>query len=280
MNMLRLMCAGAIVCGAVPTAREIVGPASAVPLAEQPSAKIIIDPPLPDPLARGLVVIQYRTENLRILPVFGAAALAISPRVGHLHVTVDDAPWHWADTSSQELIIDGLPPGPHKILIELANANHAPLAQGVVRFDVPRRSLTRADSTADGSGSAPNSSQQTATAREATATAAVAPAEQPPAKLVADPPQPDRLARGVVFIQYRTENVQIQPVFGPAALAISPPIGHIHVTVDDAPWHWADASGGPLIVSGLRSGPHKILIELANANHKPLAQHVVEFEVP
>jgi hypothetical protein len=252
-----------------------------VPLAEQPPAKIIVDPPLPDQLARGLVVIQYRTENLRILPVFGPAALTISPRIGHLHVTVDDSPWHWADTSSQELIIDGLLPGPHKILIELANANHTPLAQGIVQFDVPRRSLTRTDPRTDGSDSAPNLSQKAATAREGTGTAAaVPPAEQPRAKIVVDPPQPHRLARGVVFIQYRTENVQILPVFGPAALAVSPPIGHIHVTVDDAPWRWADASGGPLIVSGFPPGPHRILIELANANHEPLAQHVVEFEVP
>jgi hypothetical protein len=276
MNLLRLMCAGVIVCGAVPTAREILGPASVVPLAEQPPAKIFVDPPLPDQLAKGLVVIQYRTENLRILPVFGPAAVAISPRIGHLHVTVDDSPWHWADTSSQELIIDGLPPGPHKILIELASANHTPLAQGIVRFDVPRRSLARPGPPAHGSDSAPNSSQQAATARKATGTAAAV----PPAKIVIDPPQPDRLARGVVFIQYRTENVQILPVFGPAALAVSPPIGHIHVTVDDASWRWADASAGPLIVSGFPPGPHRILIELANANHEPLAQHVVEFEVP
>jgi hypothetical protein len=34
------------------------------------------------------------------------------------------------------------------------------------------------------------------------------------------------------------------PAFGPKALDDSPRIGHIHVSVDDAPWHWADASGG------------------------------------
>ena len=32
-------------------------------------------------------------------------------------------------------------------------------------------------------------------------------------------------------------------MFGPNALDVSPRIGHIHVTVDDAPWRWADASG-------------------------------------
>jgi hypothetical protein len=244
---------------AVPTAREILGPSFTVPIAEEPPAKIIIDPPLADELAKGVAVIQFRTENLRIVPVFGAAALDISPRIGHLHVTVDDAPWLWAHMSREELIIAGLPPGPHKILIELVNANHQPLAQGVVKFEVPGRPLTQPDAKA----------------------AAVVPlAKQPPAKIIIDPPQPDLLAKGVAFIRYRTENLEIVPVFGPAALAVSPRIGHLHVTVDDAPWHWADASGLPVDVGGLPPGPHKILIELANANHQPLAQGVVKFEVP
>jgi len=69
-------------------------------------------------------------------------------------------------------------------------------------------------------------------------------------------------------------------VFGPEALAVSPRIGHLHVTLDDAPWHWADTSGHPLIVADLPAGPHKILIELADANHQQLARSVVEFEVP
>ena len=54
---------------------------------------------LPDGLPQGIVWIQYRTEHCRILPVFGKAALKLSPRVGHLHVRVDDLPWLWAHTS-------------------------------------------------------------------------------------------------------------------------------------------------------------------------------------
>ena len=42
--------------------------------------------------------IQYRTENLRVVPVFGKGALDVSPRIGHLHITVDDAPWHFVDS--------------------------------------------------------------------------------------------------------------------------------------------------------------------------------------
>src|SRR4051812_14464049 len=58
---------------AVPTARDTLGPAAVVPLAEQPPAKIFIDPPLRDSLANGVAVIQYRIENLRVMPVFGQA---------------------------------------------------------------------------------------------------------------------------------------------------------------------------------------------------------------
>ncbi|WP_424124234.1 DUF6130 family protein [Roseiarcus sp.] len=66
------------------TARDVRGPAAVIPLASEPPAKIVVDPPLPDALARGLVVIQYRTENLRIVPVFGPGALDVSPRIGKL----------------------------------------------------------------------------------------------------------------------------------------------------------------------------------------------------
>jgi hypothetical protein len=36
------------------------------------------------------------------------------------------------------------------------------------------------------------------------------------------------------------------------------------VTVDDATWHWADASGEPVIINGLAPGRHKILIQLVS----------------
>jgi hypothetical protein len=120
------------------TAKEIRGPAGVVPLAgEEPPAKIIVDPPLADSLAQGRVVIQYRAENLRIVQVFGPAALGVSPRIGHIHVTVDDAPWRWADASGEPLIINGLPAGPHKVLVELVDANHRTLEKRVVTFSVP-----------------------------------------------------------------------------------------------------------------------------------------------
>jgi hypothetical protein len=96
-----------------------------------------VDPPLAESLATGRVFIQYRAENLRILPVFGAAALELSPRVGHVHVSVDGARWHWADASGQTLVLVGLPPGPHVVLIQLADPVHRVIASETVRFVVP-----------------------------------------------------------------------------------------------------------------------------------------------
>lgn len=249
------------------TAREVRGTAAVEPLQNEPPAKIIIDPPLSEPLSHGRVVVQYRTENLHIVPVFGPAALAVSPRVGHIHVTVDDAPWVWADASGEPVILNGLPPGPHKILIQLETANHQLLDQSIVKFTVPE-ALT----TASGAAHA---------AAEVSGTAAVqALQNEPSAKIIIDSPRAEALSRGVVFIQYRTENLHIVPVYGPAALAVSPRIGHIHVTVDDAPWHWADASGNPVIINGLTPGRHKILIQLVNANHQPIDQGTVQFTMP
>ncbi len=119
------------------TARDMLGPAAVVPLAGQPPAKLIVDPPLAGPLARGMVFIQYRAENLRIVPVFGPNALDVSPRIGHLHITVDDAPWHWAGASGEPVILVGLAPGRHKVEMILADANHQPLDRVVVEFVVP-----------------------------------------------------------------------------------------------------------------------------------------------
>jgi hypothetical protein len=119
-------------------------PPQVIPLsATEPAAKLVIDAPLAEPLAsRGVVVIPYCAENMRIAPVFGPGALAVSPRVGHIHVTVDEAPWRWADASGTPIILQGLPPGPHTVLIELVNANHQVVDKGTVTFDVPAKAAT------------------------------------------------------------------------------------------------------------------------------------------
>ncbi len=123
---------------AAQTARDIRGPSALVAIENEAPPKLFVDPPLPDQLALGRVFIQFRTENIRIVPVFGQGALDVSPRIGHLHVTVDDAPWHWADASGETLVLVGLPAGPHKILVELADPTHKVIASQAVHFDVPQ----------------------------------------------------------------------------------------------------------------------------------------------
>ena len=117
-------------------------PAKVIPLTgEEPAAKIFVDPPLPEPLAsRGVSIIHYCTQNLRLMPVFGPGALAVSPRVGHVHVRLDDASWVWMEASGNPIILMGLPAGRHKVLVELMDANHRKLDEGTVAFVVPETS--------------------------------------------------------------------------------------------------------------------------------------------
>jgi len=119
------------------SARDIRGPSPLVAIDNEAPARLIVDPPLPDQLAQGLVFIQYRTENLRVLPVFGKGALDVSPRIGHVHITVDDAPWHFVDASGETMIVVGLPPGPHKVLFELADPTHRVITSETVSFMLP-----------------------------------------------------------------------------------------------------------------------------------------------
>jgi hypothetical protein len=121
------------------SARDIRGPSPLIAIEDEAPAKLIVDLPLDEPLSRGLVFIQYRAENLRVASVFGKAALEVSPRVGHVHITVDDAPWHFIDASGETIVVVGLKPGPHRVLIELADPTHRVIDSKVVSFDVPQR---------------------------------------------------------------------------------------------------------------------------------------------
>jgi hypothetical protein len=109
-----------------------------VPLENEPPAELFVDQPLAGPLARGAVIIPYRTRHFRILPVFGTSSLEVSPRAGHLHVSVDDLPWRWADAGDNGgVVINGLPAGRHKVLIELAAPTHRVLVGKAVEFVIP-----------------------------------------------------------------------------------------------------------------------------------------------
>ncbi|AIC29295.1 hypothetical protein IE4771_CH04246 [Rhizobium etli bv. mimosae str. IE4771] len=110
-----------------------------LPIKNEPAPKLVVDQPLAGPLAsRAVAIIPYRTENFRILPIFGASASDVSPRAGHLHVSIDDLPWRWADAGGTgAIVVTALPPGEHKVLIEMATPEHEVLGGKVVKFTVP-----------------------------------------------------------------------------------------------------------------------------------------------
>ena len=123
------------------SAKEIVGASPYIEIANEPPPKLIVDEALPEGLAHGLVWIQWRAENVRVVPAFSKNAVDVSPRLGHLHVYVDDLGWWWADASGLNTIdIAGLSEGPHKVRLELVNANHDPFPgqSRTVTFTIPK----------------------------------------------------------------------------------------------------------------------------------------------
>ena len=144
-----LLSLAAVVLYAMPAVAQSTsdgcGSPQVIPLTgSEPPAKIVVYPPLAGALAsRGVAIIQYCAQNLHLVPVFGANALDVSPRVGHVHVRVDDASWVWADASGNPIILMGLLPGTHKVFIELNDANHHALDSGTVTFVVPEKTSAK-----------------------------------------------------------------------------------------------------------------------------------------
>lgn len=112
----------AAVAASIVLATGALAQSTVVPIDTEPAPKLVVQQPLPGPLARNVVYIPYRVENLRILALGGEAASKVSPRVGHLHITIDDLPWFFADYGqSNTIILGGLPRGEHKVRIEVVD---------------------------------------------------------------------------------------------------------------------------------------------------------------
>jgi hypothetical protein len=107
-------------------------------------AHLTVDAPIAPLLAKGAVVIPFHTDNLTIAAVFGPDGLAVSPRIGHLHVTLDDAAWHWVHTGADPLVIQGLTPGAHTVRVDLADPTHKVVDTRSVTFIVPTMPQTAA----------------------------------------------------------------------------------------------------------------------------------------
>jgi hypothetical protein len=138
------VCIGAIgslhaLTASAQTAKEVKGPTELVAIPDEAPPKLVVDPPIAEQLALGRVMIQYRTEHLRIEPVFGKGALSVSPRLGHLHYYVDDNLWPVVDSGGNTVVLVGLKPGAHKVRFELAQPTHQeiPGTSQTVSFTVP-----------------------------------------------------------------------------------------------------------------------------------------------
>ena len=112
-------------------------PPTVLPVDNEPPPKLIAYAPLEAPLARGVAIIQHRTEHARMLPIFGPGSAQASPRAAHLHVTLDDLPMQWAHTSPDPIILVGLKPGKHTVLLEVADPTHKILTSTRVDFVFP-----------------------------------------------------------------------------------------------------------------------------------------------
>ena len=75
---------------------------------------------------------------------FGKAAVDVPPRLGHFHVTIDDWKGTWAHTSDDPIMLVGLTPGTHKILLEVADPTHKILTSTIVSSTVPAKKPTGA----------------------------------------------------------------------------------------------------------------------------------------
>ena len=123
------------------TAKEIRGPSPYVAIENEAPPKLIVDPPLPEGLKIGVFWAQYRVENMHIVPVFGPGTADVSPRVGHLHVIVDDGPFWWADASDNNTLdIANFAPGMHKVTVRLVDGNHTPVPgqETTLHFTIPQ----------------------------------------------------------------------------------------------------------------------------------------------
>ena len=112
--------------------------AAATPDTAEPAARLMLDEPLAGALANGALVLSFHTEHLVMTSLSAPPAAPGAPRAGHLHVALDHSAWQWVKTSSDPIVLFGLAPGPHTLLVDLADVNHKVLESHSVTFTVPK----------------------------------------------------------------------------------------------------------------------------------------------
>lgn len=108
---------------------------------DEPTPKLILSEPRADVLKDGYVYLPFRVENMAILPLYteihGQEATKLKPKIGHLHVMVDDNGWNWIHALTDAIYFGPLSPGAHKVQLELVDAAHSVIEVQTIEVTVP-----------------------------------------------------------------------------------------------------------------------------------------------
>lgn len=144
-SVLGMLMAGLLATPIVNAAENSDAPATltatAAPADVQLAPRLTLQEPDADILKDGYVYLPFTVENVTLLPMYpeinGTEVTQLTPRIGHLHVGVDDNAWVWIQTTPAPIYLGPLTPEPHKIRVDLVDAAHNPLVSRVASFVVP-----------------------------------------------------------------------------------------------------------------------------------------------
>ncbi|MGY2374018.1 DUF6130 family protein [Pseudomonas sp. SDO524_S393] len=94
-----------------------------------------------DVLKDGYVYLPFHVDNMTLLPLYteihGEAATSLKPKIGHLHVMVDNNGWNWIHALNDPIYFGPLKPGAHQVRIELVDAAHTVIEVQTATVVVP-----------------------------------------------------------------------------------------------------------------------------------------------
>lgn len=78
-----------------------------------------------------VAIIKFKTDNFKIESLGKHSDMAMNDmdkmaKMGHVHVTLDNADWYWVHSSMDPIVLVGLKPGQHSVKLELVGADHKP----------------------------------------------------------------------------------------------------------------------------------------------------------
>lgn len=117
-------------------------PQSALPTSADAAAPTLtLLPVRADVLKDGYVYLPFHVENLTILPLYteihGKETTSLRPKIGHLHVMVDNNGWNWIHAIADPIYFGPLPRGAHQVKVELVDAAHQVIEVKTASIVVP-----------------------------------------------------------------------------------------------------------------------------------------------